>query len=223
MFRSRITPIIAVTALVVAVLGATPLGQAASRIVLPRNSVGAAQLKKGAVGGNKIAKNAVTSLKVKDGALLAADFKAGQLPQGPKGEKGDPGLRGEPGPYPDSLPSGKTVRGAYAITDFAFNAGNSESGSISFGFQLAAPPTPHYIRVGGPADASCPGTPAAPEAKPGNLCVYEGYRANVLNLGFADPLNWYGGTYRPYGAVIWVSASSGGFFMVSGSWAVTAA
>jgi hypothetical protein len=76
--------------------------------------------------------------------------------------------------------------------------------------------------VGGPANASCPGTAAAPEAKPGNLCVYEGYRSNVLNLGFVDPLNWYGGTVRPYGTVIWVTAGSGGFFMVSGSWAVTA-
>src|SRR5262245_408155 len=111
MFKSKITPLIAVTALVVAVLGATPLGHAASRHVLPKNSVGAVQLKKSSVGGKKIAKNAVTSLKVKNGSLLAADFKAGQLPQGPKGDRGEPG---PPGPYPDSLPSGKTVRGAYS-------------------------------------------------------------------------------------------------------------
>lgn len=220
MFRSRITPMIAVTALVVAVLGSTPLGQAASRMVLPKNSVGASQLKKRSVGAMKLASNAVTSPKVKNGSLLAADFKAGQLPQGPKG---DPGPRGEQGPYPDSLPSGKTVRGAYALTDFAFNAGNSESGTISYGFQLASAPTPHYIPVGGHATAECPGSGAAPEAKPGHLCVYEGYRANVLQLGFADPLNWYGGANRPYGTAIWLSSAAGGFFMISGSWAVTAA
>jgi hypothetical protein len=48
--------IIATTALVVAVLAATPVGQAAGKFVLGKNSVGAAQLKKNAVTGKKIAK-----------------------------------------------------------------------------------------------------------------------------------------------------------------------
>ena len=74
-------------ALVVAVFGATPVGQAASRLILPKGSVGATQLKK----------NAVTGLKVKDGSLLATDFKTGQLPAGPKGDPGPQGPRGEPG------------------------------------------------------------------------------------------------------------------------------
>jgi hypothetical protein len=111
MFKWKLTPIIAVTALVVTVLGATPLGQAASRFVPPKNSVGTAQLEKNAVsakkiaknavGGVKIAKNAVTSAKVKDGSLLTADFKPGQLPAGPQGPKGGPGPQGpngDPGP-----------------------------------------------------------------------------------------------------------------------------
>ena len=60
------------------VLAATPLGHAAGRLVLAKSSVGTAQLKK----------NAVTSVKVENGSLLAADFKAGQLPSGPKGDPG---------------------------------------------------------------------------------------------------------------------------------------
>ena len=87
MFRSKLNTIVAVTALVVAVFGSTPLGHAAAKMVLPSNSVGATQIKK----------NAVTSLKVKDGSLLAADFKAGQLTAGPKGDKGDPGAPGAAG------------------------------------------------------------------------------------------------------------------------------
>src|SRR5262245_13351340 len=83
MFKSKITPTIAVTALVLALFGTTPLGQAASRL-LPKNSVGAAQIKK----------SAVTGAKGKNGSLLAADFKAGQLPAGPAGPKGDPGSPG---------------------------------------------------------------------------------------------------------------------------------
>ena len=80
MSSSKISIALAATALLVSVLVATPLGQAASRLVLPKNSVGAKQLKK----------NAVTAAKVKNGTLLAADFKAGQLPAG---SKGDPGMR----------------------------------------------------------------------------------------------------------------------------------
>jgi hypothetical protein len=87
MSGSKIPTIIAITALAVAVLAATPLGQAAGRLVLPKNSVGAAQLKK----------NAVTGVKVKDGTLLAGDFKAGQLPKGPKGDPGQRGPKGDKG------------------------------------------------------------------------------------------------------------------------------
>src|SRR5262245_59605965 len=63
--------------------------------VLPKGSVGTAQLKKKAVTASKLRANSVSGLKVKNGTLTATDFKAGQLPagsQGPKGDKGDPGI-----------------------------------------------------------------------------------------------------------------------------------
>jgi hypothetical protein len=87
MFRLKLNTIVAVTALAVAVLGSTPIGHAAARFVVPKNSIGATQIKK----------NAVTGLKVKDGTLVAADFKAGQLPVGPQGPKGDTGAAGAQG------------------------------------------------------------------------------------------------------------------------------
>jgi hypothetical protein len=68
--------------------------------VLPKSSVGTAQLKKAAVTRAKLKKNAVTTAKVKNGTLLAADFKADQLlagPQGPKGDPGPQGLKGDQG------------------------------------------------------------------------------------------------------------------------------
>ena len=80
--------ILAATALAVSLFGATPLGHAAGKLILPMNSVGAKQLRAGAV----------TGLKVKDGSLTAADFAAGQLPSGPAGPKGDKGDKGDPGP-----------------------------------------------------------------------------------------------------------------------------
>ena len=59
---------------------------------LPRNSVGAGQLKK----------NAVTSPKVKGGSLLLSDFKASQRAnltgaQGARGPQGERGVQGVPG------------------------------------------------------------------------------------------------------------------------------
>jgi Collagen triple helix repeat (20 copies) len=107
--NSKTATILAATALVVAVFGSTPLGQAAANVVLPKRSVGAAQLKTNAVVGTKIAKNAVSGTKVKNGTLLAADFKAGQLPagpQGPQGMTGPQGPKGDPGPAGSQGPQG---------------------------------------------------------------------------------------------------------------------
>src|SRR5262245_39988161 len=123
MFKSKLSPIIAFTALVVAVLGTTSLGQAASGLLLPKDSVGAAQLQKGsvsgkklapgAVGGAKIANDAVTGAKAKDATLLAADLGAGQLSAGPEGPKGDLGLRG-----PTADPGAKGPQGDQGAPGF---------------------------------------------------------------------------------------------------------
>jgi hypothetical protein len=96
---------LAATALVVAVLGSAPLTHAAGKLILPKRSVGPAQIKK----------NAVTSAKVKNGTLTSADFNAGQLPagaQGPKGERGDTGPKGDTGAKGEAGASGTAV--AYA-------------------------------------------------------------------------------------------------------------
>lgn len=79
MFKPKIPTIIAVTALVVAVLGATPLGQAAGRLVLAKNSVGAAQLKK----------DAVTSVKIKNDQVTGADVKESSLGKVPSAGNAD--------------------------------------------------------------------------------------------------------------------------------------
>jgi hypothetical protein len=55
--------------------------------VLPRNSVGTVQVRN----------DAIVSSKIKNRTLLAGDFKAGQLPAGPRGPKGDVGERGPKG------------------------------------------------------------------------------------------------------------------------------
>jgi hypothetical protein len=95
--RQRLPLVLSASALAVSVLAATPLGSAAYRAVVPRNSVGTLQLKRNAVTASKIAPNSIRTGQVVDGSLLTADFKPGQIPQGPKGDKGDKGSKGDPG------------------------------------------------------------------------------------------------------------------------------
>jgi hypothetical protein len=187
-------------------------GTSYAAITLPKNSVGTKQLKK----------NAVTSPKVKDRSLLARDFKAGQLPRGAKGDKGDPGApgaQGVPGPFPDTLPSGKTIRGRWGMGFTASAGGQYFESHISFVYPLAAAPTAHFIASGNPPPAGCPGTAANPQADPGHLCVYEdndGNRSSTLvcSSGLCPGADKYGAQLRTN------SAAAGGVW-TRGTWAVT--
>ncbi len=66
----RVPVILSATALAIAVLGSTSVGEAAYRAIVPPNSVGTTQLKA----------DAVVSSKVKNGTLVKADFKTGEKP-----------------------------------------------------------------------------------------------------------------------------------------------
>ena len=90
--------VVACLALLVA-LGGTSI--AAVNQLVPRNSVGPAQLRTGAVTNPKIRNNAVNSAKVANRSLRRSDFALGQLPAGPTGPQGPPGApgaQGAPGP-----------------------------------------------------------------------------------------------------------------------------
>ncbi len=117
---NRLPLVLSTTALAVALLGVTPLGQAAgdavADIVLPRGSVGTAELRDGAV----------TGAKVKDGSLLARDFKKGQAPRGPVGPRGKPGPQGPPGTI-DGVAAGGALSGTYPAPALAPDAVSSET------------------------------------------------------------------------------------------------
>jgi hypothetical protein len=121
---NRLSLVLSSAALAVALLGATPLGEAAGEL-LPRRSVGTAQLQDGAV----------TAAKVKDRSLLARDFKQGQLP---RGEPGPPGtieglaaggdLTGTfPSPLlaPDSIVGAEITDGSLKLADTAVLSGQT--------------------------------------------------------------------------------------------------
>lgn len=106
---NRLPVVLSSAALVVALLGTTPLGEAASQL-LPRNSVGTAQLKDGAVTGSK----------VKDRSLVARDFKRGQLPRGTPGPAGPPGTI-------EGVAAGGALAGTYPSPSLAGGAVTGES------------------------------------------------------------------------------------------------
>lgn len=76
-------------------------GSSYAAVTLSKNSVGPKQIKKDAVRASEIKRNAVGASEIRpgavatgdvsDGTLLASDFASGQIPPGPKGDKGDTG------------------------------------------------------------------------------------------------------------------------------------
>jgi hypothetical protein len=115
------------------------------------------------------------------------------------------------------------VRGGYAVFGTATASGALAGDQISFGFELSAAPTAHFIASGATPPAACPGTAALPQASPGNLCIYEGTDANVAARGFQDPVTLAtGATVRPWGAEVGAVSAAAGNFYTAGSWAVTA-
>jgi hypothetical protein len=195
-------------------------GTSYAAITLPKNSVGAKQLKK----------NAITSPKIKDRSLLAKDFKRGQLPRGPKGNtgaqgvQGAQGIQGPAGPFPDAdMPAGKTLRGNWIANMTAVGANDTAFDTISFGFRLATAPTAHLLAPGAPPTPECPGSLSAPEAASGHLCLYTYANVNVAARFTCDPLANICGVSRTnrYGTTVRVDSTAAGTSYSWGTWAVT--
>ena len=154
------------------------------------NSISSRDIRNGQVKNADLASGAVTSTRVRDGSLRERDFKPGELPRGAKGDKGDRGERGLPGSaFPDALPSGQTLRGAYAFSGYYRGAGDAydlgpADGVITFQLPLAAAPNLQLIKRKQPANeegdptAQCPGSVLNPQAAPGYLGVYESKISN---------------------------------------------
>ena len=69
------------------------------------------------VGARELKSKAVTSIAVRDHSLLAADFAAGQLPAGPKGDAGPAGGKGDTGPRgPKGDPGDPGVTGTHVVS-----------------------------------------------------------------------------------------------------------
>jgi hypothetical protein len=204
--------VVACLALFVALAGTSV---AAVSQLVPRNSVGTAQIRNSAVTRPKVRNNAINSAKVANRSLLAVDFAPGQIPPGPTGPAGAPGAAGPPGPFPAALPAGQTIRGAYNMGGTAPGAGGLANTSVSFVYALAAAPAVFFVRQGTAAPAQCPGNATFPQANAGALCIYEAERFNTAG-GSVNEVNRSGGT-------IFINSTAAGGFFSFGTWAVTGA
>jgi hypothetical protein len=221
--RQRPPPamVIACIALTLA-LGGTSI--AASTAVLPRNSVGTAQIKNGAVTNKKISKKTLRALKGNRGPRgpQGAQGPAGlQGSQGIQGIQGAQGIQGPAGPFPDgNMPGNKTLRGSW------MNLCDGEPScwsDISFGFQMSAPLTAHYIPDGTAPPAECPGSKTNPQAAAGHLCVYEATKDNVnetVGIFVFDPSLTPGVSSR-WGALIRLIPIALDRYFATGHWAAT--
>jgi hypothetical protein len=152
--------------------------------------------------------------------------------KGTEGTKGVEGPRGEPGPLLATLPSGKTLYGAYSITGKAVGEANDRASTqVSLSVPLAAAPGETVLVPFGavnPDPTHCPGSAASPAASPGTLCVYEGLRENAAGTkvcavaaeGLCGPGT--GGLADRFGASIITFAEATGVYDSWGTWAVTA-
>ena len=198
-------------------------GGAYAQLRIPNNSVGSKKLKNNAVTSKKIRNGAVNSNKVKNGSLLSADFRAGQLPAGPRGPQGERGVQGVQGPQGPAgpitgvLPSGVTLRGTYGIA--ARSTANSVQAPISYGLALPSDPAIHYVPSAGPAPVQCPGNVDNPQALAGNLCVYAYVASGTTSVLVDFPAGT--GSAR-FGAIVQGNTAASVDAIVKGTWAVTA-
>lgn len=182
--------------------------------MLPKNSVGPKQLKKGAV----------TPAKLSSGAKDAIAGPRGLSgPQGPQGVPGATGATGAPGQNLTAetpLQSGKTETGI-------FSAAGSGSpgflvGTAVFIQPLSARLDESHVVTLAATEASAPHCPGVGHADPGYFCVYAHEQSNLTVDGKPeDPADGLGGANKD-GAQFYFTISGAGASYVYGTWAVTA-
>ena len=158
------------------------------------------------------------------------------------GAPGAPGATGATGPagaFFETLPPGKTLRGAYAFSGYyggspapysKYDKGPAD-GLITFQIPLAVAPQLVLIprrqdaELPGTPPAECPGTITNPQALPGYLCVYESRIANNDGLEAFSPFEGAQNTATRFGVGLNIDGpfdANAEHRTSKGTWAVTA-
>jgi hypothetical protein len=110
----------------------------------------------------------------------------------------------------------QVIRGAYMTGGAPTVAGGFLNDSLSYGVTLAAAPTVHFIPLGGALPVGCSGTPAAPDALAGHLCVFEAANLNQGAVGIYNVTG--GGGSSTVGAILTANNPAAGQSFSAGSW-----
>jgi hypothetical protein len=196
-----------------------------------------AELKKAAKGAN-----GAPGAQGPQGLVGAAGTAGAKGNNGANGANGNNGLNGATGVkgatgvgatgptgqtgFTETLPSGKTETGTWAISAFEPAKFNEFYSPISFTIPLAAElgeTKVHYLTQGAAATSECPGSAEEPKALAGNLCVYTKEEENV-ELGFVTINGFNGGpgAGKTGAVVVAATKAAAGRIRMFGSWAVTA-
>lgn len=110
----------------------------------------------------------------------------------------------------------QAIRGSYMTGGTPSAAGEFLNDSLSYGVTLAGAPTVHFIALGAAVPSGCSGTPAAPDALAGHLCVFE---AANLNHGLVAIYQVSGAPgSSTMGAILTGSNTAAGQAYSAGSW-----
>lgn len=150
----------------------------------------------------------------KTGATGPAGIAGAPGKEGPQGKEGK---EGKEGPLLNTLPSGKTEVGAFS----GRGTSQFQDIQISFPIALASAPIATVVPVG-TTTSSCTGTPAAPTAAAGHVCIYE--KTNTTgNTGVpVDPATATSNAAGRFGLFVFLQGTTGSDNVDYGSWAVTA-
>ncbi len=146
---------------------------------------------------------------------------------GPQGLQGLQGVQGLAGGFMPTLPSGQLMTGVYGGFLTATAADQIVIDTQTFPFALPSDmiAQPHYIKVGDPTIAECPGTAEAPNALAGHLCLFEYFAKNrstniaifsTATGSFVSLTNWR------LGFTVNANSSAAGLSFMYGSYAVRA-
>jgi hypothetical protein len=184
------------------------------------NTIRSVDIRDETIRSRDVDNGSLTGADVKNNSLTGADLNETTLAKVPNADKLD-GLDSANLVPGGVLPSGRTIKGTYALQYVAEAVNEGGRVAFSFGASLPAAPAASFIPQGGAATADCPGTAANPKAAPGHLCVYETFGFNVQNKLVVRPSTNTSGA-DPFGAGVWMTAKAIGVAASQGTWAVTA-
>ncbi len=117
-------------------------------------------------------------------------------------------------------PRPRVLRGDFVLQGAADNGDEIYAEGISWGWDLGRAPHVHVIAPFHKAKRGCYGNVNHPNAKPGNLCLFERFTSvNADHLSVCDSFNECPSA-DPFGATLGAFVTKPGLFGIDGTWAV---